>query len=173
MSKKSKLPNLSNVTPPEVQAILNMFKLYDYECTGKITNYLAKKLVGSLGFETHNIEFSQEVSLNEILLFVDKLSPDAEELPIVKALSTFAGLVPRKYDEYGVGKYMISPEDISDFMESLGRPPASIGEVTLLLNSMQDYDNCEEVPMVDGKVFAREVLNFTKKTNALKDFKLN
>jgi hypothetical protein len=66
---------------------------------------------------------------------------------------------------------VILPEDISNYVESLGRPPAATKEVVSLLSSMQEYDDCSVDAMLRTELFTKEILLFQKKNNALKDFR--
>lgn len=167
MSKRTKFPPMIRVTPSEAQCIASMFRLYDINRTGKIRNHLARKLVRALGFNADQVVLSSEVSLNEILLLVDQLMPDPDP-PIISAMQSFAGMAARQNE---FGSSVLTPQDISDFMESLGRPPSSISEASLLLNSMLEYDDCAEIPVLRADHFTKEVVNFAKKNNSLKDYK--
>jgi hypothetical protein len=165
--KKHKFPPMIRVTAQEAQSVASMFKLYDIKQTGKIKNHLAKNLVKALGFNTDSIILSTEVSLNEVLLLVDQLMPDPDP-PLLSSMFTFSGLAAKDSES---GAAVLTPQDLSDFMESLGRPPASISEASLLLNSMLEYDDCAEIPILRAEHFAKEVVNYAKKNNSLKDFR--
>ena len=65
------LPPLSRISDLEVQAIASAYRLYDYTCTGKIPRYLAKKLTSALGYRIPVGNMSNEISLTELLLFLD------------------------------------------------------------------------------------------------------
>lgn len=46
---KLKSQKYVNLTSAECHAVVSMFSLYDYECTGYIPSYLAQKLISTLG----------------------------------------------------------------------------------------------------------------------------
>jgi hypothetical protein len=169
------VPKLKNMTHSEAQAIAHMFTLYDYKSTGRIPPHLAVKLISMLGFE-HNqyqdLVFSTDgATLGEVLMNVDQLMPPQEPM-LNSSLTTFVGLVsrpgPKLNDE---PTKVILPEDISNYVESLGRPPAATKEVVSLLSSMQEYDDCSVDAMLRTELFTKEILLFQKKNNALKDFR--
>ncbi len=166
MSRRQKFPPLIRVTLADAHSVATMFKLYDLKQTGKIKNHLAKNLIRALGFNTDSVVLSSEVSLNEVLLLLDQLTPDPDP-PLPSSMVTFTGLAARRTDE----GLVLTPQDISDFMEQLGRPPASISEASLLLNSMLEYDDCAEVPKLQADHFVKEVINYSKKYNSLRDFR--
>lgn len=188
MLKRNNFKNLQRMTVPEANAIANMFRIYDYKCTGRIPDYLAIKLIESLGVSAKHLDLPSDLSLNEIVTIVDKLLPEPEPM-LVAALTTFSALasVKPKTDEVtpeaaldatGINAHqgptgpVLTPQSISDFMESLGRPPISMAEAALMLNSMLQYDDCSEVPIVGVDTFAKEVTSFAKKSNAFKDYRL-
>jgi hypothetical protein len=117
----------------------------------------------------NKVSLPTQVTLTDIILLVDNIVPDPDP-PLTGALATFDGLASHP-DAENPSERVLVPEDISLFMERLGRPPASIGEATLLMNSMLEYDDCTEVPILKTDLFDRELTNFAKKTNALKDFR--
>jgi len=147
-NRKTKAPVLVNVTPAEAESVRSMFKLFDHNSEGHIPNYLARNLMKELGFDVNMLAcFAEEVTENEILKLLDQLIPDPDPQKFLEgSLSSFVGMVcHRNNDESGAYDHkeqVMVPNDISKFMESLGRPTPSIGEVTLLLNSMLDYDDC-------------------------------
>ena len=113
--------------------------------------------------------------------------PPSEPL-LNSSLISFNGLISKQQEKYHVKRLksdndiyddeiiipkesMISPIDISDFMENLGRPPTSKSEATSLLSAMLEYDDCTSDPNLKIDTFNLEMLIFVKKTNALKDFK--
>lgn len=169
---KYQFPPMLKITPQEAQCILNIFRLYDYRSTGRIPSYLAVKVCDTLGMHISEGNFSDEVSLQELLMLLDRVIPDPEPA-LLSSLLSFGHLAAEKRvvgeDEKEID--VITPHAISHFMETLGRPPASLTEASLMLNSMLDYDDCSEVPSVHTEVFNRELINFAKKTNAFKDYR--
>jgi hypothetical protein len=166
-------PKLVHLTHSEAQAIAHMFSLYDYKSTGRIPERLAFKLLSLLGFEQNNLAsvvFSSEVTLGEVLQAVDLVMPPAEPM-LNSSLSTFIGLVSKPNKSGEEPARIIVPEDISDYIESLGRPPAAAREITLMLNSMLEYDDCSTYPVLNTELFEKEILTFQKKNNALKEFR--
>lgn len=160
---------LNRITMAEANCIASMFRLYDVDLKGRIRQDLGWKILKSLGFDPNKVPIPSEVTLTDLVLTVDNIVPDPDP-PLVGALHTFNGLMAHR-DEEGTGDMVLVPEDISTFMEKLGRPPASIGECTLLMNSMLEYDDCTEVPILKTEFFDKELTNYAKKTNALKDFR--
>ena len=69
------IPKLRNVSPNEQHAVTQMFKYYDTQLKGLIPYYLARNIMKQLGFDEGSIEtaFSGEVTLREILLFLDQV----------------------------------------------------------------------------------------------------
>lgn len=123
---QQKVPSLLRITPSQAECITNCFKLYDYKATGKIPRHLAKKLVRSVGYADAPVgNLAREVSLKEVLLFLDEWSPPL--LPeFDSALSGFTGMVLQPTEEGNV----VTASAISNFLESIGKPP-SHGEVSL------------------------------------------
>jgi hypothetical protein len=168
-------PLLRNVTPVEQDAVSRMFRLYDHELKGNIPDYLARNLMNQLGFHIMNLEavFGHEVSLREVLLLLDQMIPDPDPSKALEGgMATFNGLVAKERynEETDEVTRVLTPVDISTFMESLGRPAASVSEATLMLNSMNDYDDVAEVPVLQASVFHKEVMLFAKKSNCLREF---
>lgn len=149
-----------------------MFRLYDYKATGLIPNNLAIKLVRSLGFDTvrEGVEFSNDVTLNEVLFIVDTIMPNPDPV-LLSSLVTFKGLVAKPISEFEPNNLYLTPQDISEHMESLGRPPAAAREAKLLLMSMLEYDDCSVDPLLRCEHFNKQIVTYAKKTNALKDFR--
>ena len=58
-----------------------MFRLYDYQATGRIPKHLAVKLVKGLGFDFGSSGLGKEVSLKELLLWLDQRC--AERFPVL------------------------------------------------------------------------------------------
>jgi hypothetical protein len=167
MNKKLILPPLLRLTPQEAHSVVNIFRVYDYKSTGKIPNYLASKVMKALGFDVNPSSFNSEVSIQEVLLYLDQLIPEPEPA-LLSSLMSFKQLASIPDEELGS---VITPQAISDFMESIGRPPASLSEASLMLNGMLDYDDCSEIPTVSTEVFNRELINYAKKYNAFKDYR--
>jgi hypothetical protein len=171
--KGGDVAKLTHLTHAEAQSVQHMFSLYDYKATGKIPVHLAKKLLLLLGFEEGKLEtlvFSSEVTLSEVLSALDLIMPPAEPL-LNSSLTTFTGLVSKTQKINDEPTRVIVPQDISDYIESLGRPPPAMREITLMLNSMLEYDDCSRNPVLNAELFEKEVLQFQKKNNALKEFR--
>ena len=164
---------LVHLTHAEAQAVSHMFSLYDYKSTGRIPPHLAMKLLSQLGLDEAQLElvvFTNEVSLSEVLMHLDQLMPPPEPM-LNSSLTTFIGLVSKPSYIEEEPTRVITPQDISDYMESLGRPPAAIKEVNLMLNSMLEYDDCSVDPVLNVERFTNEILTFQRKNNALKEFR--
>lgn len=188
--KRNNWKNLQRMTPAEANSIAAMFRMYDHKLTGRIPDYLAIKLITSLGVTVPFMDLPHELNVNEVVSLVDRLLPETEPM-LVAALNTFENLSAIKLapsenqeesevdpDPPGSNAYLrkhgpvLTPQCIANFMEGLGRPPISMSEATLMLNAMLDYDDCSEVPMVATEVFSKEITNFAKKSNAFKDYRL-
>ena len=164
---------LTHLTHAEAQSVSHMFSMYDYKATGKIAPHLAVKILSLLGFEQNEIGalvFTNEVTLTELLMNLDQIMPPAEPM-INSALTSFVGIVSQPSKSTEEPGRVITPQDISDYIESLGRPPAAAREISLLLNSMQEYDDCSVDPVLKAELFTKEILTFQRKNNALKDFR--
>eukprot|EP01038_Epipyxis_sp_PR26KG_P010866 gene10866-14584_t len=179
-NKKYRIPHLIRLNPTESQAIASMFRLYDYKATGRIPPHLAKKLICSLGFEADYISFTTDVSLADVLYILDKIVPDPSEPILESSLKVFNGLVAVPAEEVENEnsnnhnenkKKVIRPNEISEFMVSLGRPPASLNEAKLLLNSMLPYDDCSAEAAIATDTFSKELINFAKKNNLIRDIR--
>jgi hypothetical protein len=164
MIKRSKFFNLTTL---EVNSITNMFKLYDYKSTGRIPNYLAVKLIESLGLPARHLDLDVEVALAEVLSIVDKLIPEPEPI-LASSMTSFSALATVTDED---GKRFITPQAISEFMQSLGRPTTSETEAALMLNSMLEYDDCSKVASVSIDSFNKELTTYAKKQNAFKDYR--
>lgn len=152
----------------EAESIASMFCLYDIHITGRIPQRLVLKMLQQLGFGKYSHEITTpDMSLKELLLFLDFRCPEPDP-PLHSALFTFLNTIASPNED---GELCIQPTDITDFMESLGRPPVSTANATMLLTSMLDYDDCAEIPTVKAEYFERDVTMFAKKHNLLKDFK--
>mmetsp|Transcript_14160 Transcript_14160/g.23559 ORF Transcript_14160/g.23559 Transcript_14160/m.23559 type:complete len:173 (+) Transcript_14160:52-570(+) len=169
-SKHLHVPKLSNINHSEAVAVAHMFSLYDYKSTGRIPSHLAEKLITLLGCEISEssfITFPAEVTLTDFFLILDKVMPPPEPV-LASSLSTFLSLVSKPSEEGAV----LKPEDISSYMESLGRPPPAEREIALMLSSMQDYDDCSQEHALRAELFIRELTNFHRKTASVnKDFR--
>ena len=170
-------PPLLRISELEAQSIASAFRLYDYKATGKIPRYLAKKLTKSLGYRVPVQNMSNEISLQELLLFLDSWTPEPEPA-IDCALYTFTNLITASFPEIGessdnsaISDPTIRVQDIATFMEALGRPPPSMGEAKLLLTSMLDYDDCSTEPVVRLDTFKKHMLLFARKNNMVKELK--
>lgn len=166
-------PKLTRLTHAEAQSVQHMFSLYDYKANGRIPLHLAKKLLMLLGFEEGHLEgvvLTAEVTLGELLIALDSIMPEPEPM-LNSSLSTFCGLVGKHQKIGDETIRAIVPKDISDHIEALGRPPAAIREVKLMLESMLEYDDCTNDPVLATELFEKEVLAFQKKNNALKEFR--
>lgn len=164
---------LTHLTHSEVQAVQHMFSLYDYKSTGKIPAHLARKLISLLGFDESTVEtvvFSGEVTVGDVLTALDQVMPPAEPM-LNSSLTTFVGLVSKPQKGGDEPTRVIVPQDISDYIESLGRPPPAMREISLMLSSMLEYDDCSTDPVVNTELFEKELLMFQKRTNALKEFR--
>jgi len=193
MNRAKKGQRFLNLTNAEASAVQSMFKLYDIKATGYITAHLALKLIRSLGFDVHlqQLSLGADVTIGELLNAIDEIMPPSEPM-VNSSLTTFNGLVSKKQrnnnsvnnnsnrllssvDEWQSGATtadtVITPTDICDFMESLGRPAIPMSEAASLLSSMLQYDDCSTDPAISNEVFTKELLIFAKKTNALKDFR--
>lgn len=130
------------------------------------------------------------MTIGELLNAIDEIMPPSEPM-INSSLATFNGLVSKKQhiisnsnsnlllsadnDEWQSGASaadtVITPTDICDFMESLGRPAIPMSEAASLLSSMLQYDDCSTDPAIPNEVFTKELMSFARKTNALRDFR--
>lgn len=169
--ERNTLPVLQRLTKSETQCVINAFKLYDIHLTGRIAPHLARKLVKNLGLtippeEGSTMFGTSDIALYDLLVLIDKLIPEPEPILIssLESFGSFAGVVQED-------KKVINPTSIAKFMESLGRPPINMNEASLMLNSMLEYDDCSEIPLVEIDVFNKELINFAKKSNAFKEYR--
>lgn len=175
----NRLPLLQRLNKNETNCIMNAFKLYDPTSLGKIAVHLAVKLMKSLGLSptpetiSNIIGSSAEITMYDFLTVVDKLMPEPEPILLssLDSFNSFAGQVMADPNNPEKEIRVLNPQSIADFMESLGRPPINMNEASLMLNSMLEYDDCSEIPLVNVEVFNKEVINFAKKTNAFKDYR--
>jgi hypothetical protein len=56
-------------------------------------------------------------------------------------------------------------QDISTFMDSIGRPKMNMDNCNMLLTSMLTYDDCAAVPALKTEYFENDVTIFAKKHN--------
>jgi hypothetical protein len=164
------MPKLSNITQAEATAVAHMFSLYDYRSTGKIPARMAEKLICLLGCqleETMYLTFSADVSLTEVLLNLDQIMP-LPEPALHSSLVTFLALTANSQSKSMPSEDgpVLRPEDISTYMESLGRQPPALREVASMIHSMQEYDDCSSDPVVRADLFAREVGSAQRKYSA-------
>ncbi len=164
--KSERLPPLMKLKPDESQSIQSMFRLYDYRSSGRIPKHLAKKLTQNLGFDIPVGNLGADVSIKDLLLFIDQWIPEYDNK--LQGEIAFFQKLARDIDPT-MGE-VITPESLNSFIEKLGRPPISMGEANLLLSSMLEYDDCSEVPKIRVDDFGKDVTMFTKKSNILKDF---
>lgn len=66
---------------------------------------------------------------------------------------------------------IITPEQVTEFYESLGRAPIPQGQLGVLLTSMLEYDDCSSNPVVKPDVFKNAIILYAKKNNVMKDFR--
>ena len=165
---KKQLPPLTKLSQIEAESILSMFNMYDYNCSGRLPKRLVEKLLQTIGFGAFSYEITAtDMSIKELLLFIDLRCPDPE--PALEcALYTFLNLASRDGGQKGK---VLTPQDLADFEESIGRPACSMRQADLLLTSMLDYDDCEKIPACPVDYFQRDVVKFAKKNNLMKDFR--
>ena len=183
MANKHKLPPLTRISPREAECIASMFRFYDHNISGLIPRHLAVKLIISLGFGSHiaDLAGANELSLRDVLLFLDLRSPDLD-FPLLGAMQYFTSFVakPKLFENddemnnnnnnnnnFKSNELMINTENISSFLKSIDRQTVSDELITILLQSMVDYDDCDLLPYVKSKVFEKELLNFAKKEKSL------
>jgi hypothetical protein len=87
---------------------------------------------------------------------------------INRSLETFAKMVSKFSDETGT---IITPSQIIEFYESLGRAPVPQGQLEVLLTSMLEYDDCSSNPVVKPDVFKNSIILYAKKNNVMKEFR--
>jgi hypothetical protein len=76
-NKKYVIPQMLRITNSEAESIANMFRLYDYKSTSRISRHLCMNLVKTLGFGHGQTQgLPPEVSLKELLLWVDQRTPE-------------------------------------------------------------------------------------------------
>jgi hypothetical protein len=131
----SQMPALNRITSSEITVIKSMFRMYDIKSTGKISHHYARKLLTALGFSLDTVDLPFNITLEEFLLLADAQAPLlTPSLPC--SLYTYDRLVAVRDPQDGKNK--ITPENLSDFMVSLGRNPVPEGVATVLLSKMVD-----------------------------------
>jgi hypothetical protein len=160
---------LLRISDAEAQSLAACFRLYDYEAKGVISKESAIKLIKSLGFTIPSNKLSSEIEFQELLLILDQWAPKPEP-PLECALATWSQLAGhhRKTTEEKDELY-VSSEDIAAFMESVGKPPISLGEAHCLLSSLLEVDDCSDKPEVAMDVFAKQLSLYARKANLIKD----
>jgi len=198
MSKRIRFPPLSRLQIPEAQCIANLFRIYDYSSTGIIPNYLALKLIRTLGLTVPEAALPAALSLTDLLVIVDQIMPEPEPI-LVGSLESFNKLVaisgtkllkeeaasvttlnkPSSSSAATATQTNIQPDEeymtdqcISEFLESIGRSALTGNEAKLLLGGMLNYDDCTENPAVNIDKFNKELVTFAKKSNAFKDYRM-
>ncbi len=91
------IPPLTRLTETEAMAIESMFRLYDYNATGRIPQHLMKKLTSALGFDFSIHSLPLNGSLKELLLFLDMRIVDPEPA-LNSQMYSFTHLVAKKID---------------------------------------------------------------------------
>ena len=167
-SDKYYIPPTTKLTTSECESILNMFVLYDYEAKGKIPRYLAQKLISTVGYASGGVGLPQEVSVRDLILYLDQRTVD-RDLLLSFGLNSFKNMASVYSEEQGC--YCITPQSLSEFYESIGRPAIGKEAGVSLLVGMLDYDDCSTNPNVKLEYFDRDVSHFAKKNNLTRDFK--
>ena len=91
------IPPLARITEVEARAIEGMFRLYDYNATGRLPQHLMFKLTSALGFDFSIHSLPLNGSLKELLLFLDMRIVDPEPA-LMSQMHSFTHLVARKVD---------------------------------------------------------------------------
>jgi Ca2+-binding EF-hand superfamily protein len=166
-ASSSKKAGLSKINAAERDAVMNMFRLYDFHNTGKIAAHHAAKLLRNMGFEERSIPLPSEVTLDDIFLILElELPPSNPSLQC--ALFTFDRIVG-KVDVNDPDKARrINANELSNFMVSIGRPPVEEKELNVLLSKMLDADDISVVPAVKFENFDRDIITFAKKNRIYK-----
>lgn len=159
---------LLRLTDNEAQSLEACFRLYDYEAKGIISKESAMKLIKSLGFTIPSNKLSSEIDFQELLLVLDQNAPKPEP-PLECALATWSQLVGHRRKTEDGDEVYVSSEDIAAFMESVGKPPISLGEAHCLLSSLLEADDCSTKPEVPMDVFVKQLSLYARKANLVKD----
>lgn len=97
MAKRS-LPPMSKLTELEGRAVESMFRLYDYQAKGRISQHAAHKLTSALGFKFSIHSLPVNGTLKDLLLFLDVRVPDPEPA-LYCQLHSFTNLVAKPVSE--------------------------------------------------------------------------
>lgn len=168
VNKKYVIPPLRRLTEDEADAVLSMFRLYDYTASGLIPRHLAARLLKTLGFASSGSTLSPEVSLREFLLYVDQRSMERDNL-LSFSMQSFKTFVSAPSETYGSS--VVTQQGVAEFYESVGRPAPSQVLTKFLLTTMLDYDDCARNPEVKAENFERDVTYYAKKNNVMKQFR--
>jgi len=103
-----------------------------------------------------------------IIFYNDNDFDDNNNITNNRSLETFSKMVSSFSEETGT---IITPAQIIEFYESLGRAPIPQGQLEVLLTSMLEYDNCSSNPIVKPDVFKNSIIMYAKKNNVMKDFR--
>jgi hypothetical protein len=152
----------------ELDYIRSQFNFYDYNKTGTIERHLAGKILLNIGVEPSVISLPAKISFQDLAMFIDGKLPDPE-LPLDCSLHTFVRMVGN-VEADGMTRNL-RPDGIIDFFTELDRPAPTQGEASMLLAGMLDYDNVDADVKVTDKLFSRELVGFSKKSNALREFR--
>ena len=62
----------------------------------------------------------------------------------------------------------ITPEHLINFSLSLGKPPPSLKEARIYLSLLQDYDECDDIPLA-ASTFQKELVRQSKLSHLYND----
>lgn len=111
------IPPLVRITETEARAIESMFRLYDYNATGRIPQHLTYKLTKALGFDFSIHSLPLNGSLKEILLFLDMRIIDPEPA-LNSQMHSFTHLVAKNIDLRKHNRKLASEEEGEDAVVS-------------------------------------------------------
>ena len=94
-AKQRGIPPLSRLSESEARSIESMFRLYDYNATGRIPQHLTFKLCKALGFDFSVHTLPVNATLKELLLFLDLRVVDPEPA-LFSQMHSFTHLVAKK-----------------------------------------------------------------------------
>ena len=97
MAKRT-LPPMSKLTELEARAVESMFRVYDYQAKGRISQHAAYKLTAALGFKFSIHSLPVNGTLKDLLLFLDVRVP-APEPALYCQLHSFTNLVAKPVSE--------------------------------------------------------------------------
>lgn len=97
MAKRT-LPPMSKLTELEARAVESMFRVYDYQAKGRISQHAAYKLTAALGFKFSIHSLPVNGTLKDLLLFLDVRVPDPEPA-LYCQLHSFTNLVAKPVSE--------------------------------------------------------------------------